>query len=480
LKLFIKRWTASKFSFSRNEVNINAADSRCYTLDGLPLGIELAAARCRHLDPVQLDKKMSSILNSITSGPRDYPQRQQTLRNTIQWSYDLLEPADQRLFRRLSVFSNGWSFAAMENICWNGFDEAGDPEQCLEHLSDYGLTVKLHTENEYKSHRFLQVIKEYAFEKLVEAKEEEEAKMLHCNYYQKLAQHNAEQIWIGTTSVSHLTFRDDYDNIAEALTYAMYKNDQKKTWSLINSLNALYLITGEIGFLFDWLERAGIKSDESSLEKMLADNSKYEVALSLLSAGFIRTTTGNFREGVRDLSVSRQLANETGISQLEATALLLIGITNITTGHFSEAKEVLLKSISICSEHKLMSTIVPAEITLHVVYIEEGKTEQAVNLMETAIADSYSGFMPIVQAYACYQRGYLHYYMKEYDAAGLRFRESISINTKYNLNLNASLPLLGMAMVYTELEMFDTALQSFRDSLDCLRRSGSMVEFECY
>jgi len=368
----------------------------------------------------------------------------------------------------------------MENICWNGFNETGNLQQCIEHLEDYGLIVKLQPGNEYKSHRLLQVIKEYASEKLIQANEEETVKILHCNYYQQLARSNTQLTLMSPVSVSHLTFREDYENIAGALHYAMEVNDQKRTWSLINSLNALYMITGEIGFLFEWLERANIKSDAETIEIMLADNSKVELAFSLLFAGFTRSTTGNFQEGIRDLMISRQFAKEAAIPQIECSALLFLGIANITTGHFETAKSLLLESIELAKQCNQFAIQLSAEITLHVVYVEENKTETAVRLMDKAVTESHFNFMPMVQSYALYQRGFLHYYMQEYEQAKQRFRESIDLNKKYNLNSNASFPLIGMAIVYTELDMQDIALSSFRNSLECLRLSGSNVEFECY
>ena len=392
--LFMQRATESNASIDWNAENRKAAYSICYKLDGLPLGIELAAARCRHITPVQLDKKMGNILDSIGSGPRDYPGRQQTLRNTIQWSYNLLEPADQRLFRRLSVFENGWSFDALENICWKGFGEGGDLQSSVEHLSDFGLTVRTQTENDYQSQRLLQVIREYAPEKLKEAGDEEKLKELHCDYYQRLAQYNAEQIWMNPVNKSHLNFREDYENIAGAFNFAVSRGDQRKIWSLINSLNALYLVKGEIGFLFEGLEKAHIKSDEEGIQKMLACGSKPELALSLLSAGFIRTTTGNFIEGFRDLEASRQLAREAGVTPIEARALLFLGISYITTEYFEKAKELLLECISLCKDQDSVSVKLTAELTLTEIYVEEKQTEKAVKNFDGLINQVHSAFMP--------------------------------------------------------------------------------------
>jgi len=478
--LFMQRAMESNASIEWNAENRKAAYSICYKLDGLPLSIELAAARCRHITPVQLDNKMGNILDSIGTGPRDYPGRQQTLRNTIQWSYNLLEPADQRLFRRLAVFENGWTMDALENICWKGFEERSDLQSSVERLSDFGLTVRMPSENDYPSQRLLQVIKEYALEKMKETGEEEKLRELHCNYYQRMAEYNAEQIWMNPVNKSQLNFRADYENIAAAFNFAVSRGDQRKIWSLINSLNTLYLVKGEIGFLFEGLEKAQIKSDEEGVQKMLAFGSKPELALSLLSAGFIRSTTGNFIEGLRDLEVSRQLAKEAGVTQIESRALLFLGISYITTEYFDKAKELLLECISLCKEQDALSVKLTAELTLIEIYVEEKETEKAVKHFDRLLMQVHNKFMPLVESYAYYRRGYLHYYLKEYELAAQRFRESIAVNQQYNMNLNASLPFLGLAMASTEMEKADLAMSNFRESLECLRLSGSNVEFTCF
>src|SRR5205807_8555880 len=97
--------------------NALALAELCYRLDGLPLAIELAAARIRLLPPQALLSRLSSRLRLLTTGARDLPERQQTLRSTIQWSYDLLQPGEQMLFRRMSVFTGGATLEAIEAVC---------------------------------------------------------------------------------------------------------------------------------------------------------------------------------------------------------------------------------------------------------------------------------------------------------------------------------------------------------------------------
>jgi predicted ATPase/tetratricopeptide (TPR) repeat protein len=478
VQLFMQRAKDSNTSINWDEENLAAAYSICNKVDGLPLAIELSAARCRHLNPIQLEKKLSTVLNSNLTGPVDYPERQKTLRNTIQWSYNLLDKTDQRLFHRLPIFVNGWSYDAMEKVCWEEFKETENLDISLERLIDYGLVVK--TASNYNCYRLLQIIKEYAYEKMVESEEEKSLKDFHCSYFQTLAIINSQKTWAGIADVSHLNFREDYENILEAFQYALEIKDVIKILSLINYLNALYMMTGEIGYLFELIEKATIKSDATSLEEMVKIIPGELLAFSFLSVGFTRSTTGNFNEGLRDLMAARQFAKKVNMPQIEGFALLFMGLANVTMGNFENAKELLLESIQLTRLVNQLPGQLTAEVTLHIVYLEENNVEKATTLLDNAIILSQTSFMPLVQSYALYERGFLHYYLKEYEAALQRFKESDELNKKFNLNLNGSFPLIGFAMVHTELNNFDQAINYFKKSLDCIRTSGNTIEFECF
>lgn len=478
VQLFIQRAKDSNPSINWNEENKAAAFSICTKVDGLPLAIELTAARCRHLSPVQLDRKLNTILNSNLTGPVDYPERQKTLRNTIQWSYDLLDKTDQRLFQRLSVFQNGWSYDAMEQICWEGFNEKEDIESSLDRLIDFGLVVKV--QSDYNCYRLLQIIKEYAYEKLVESEEEKVVKDLHCSYFQNLAIINTQKTWEDIADIRHLKFREDYENIIEALHYAMEIKDYIKILSLLNYLNALYMMTGEIGYLFELIEKADIKSDAGGIAKMKQIIPDNLIAFSFLSVGFTRSTTGNFEEGLRDLEAARQFAKLVNIPQIEAFAFLFMGMPYIALGSLSKAKELLLESIRITREIKQVPGEITAEISLHIIYVEENDLEKAIVLLDDAVVKVKTAFMPLVESFALYERGYLHFYLKEYEEALQKFSECIEVNKKFSFNLNAAFPFIGLAMAYTALDNFELTVPALKDALECIRKSGNDVEFECF
>ncbi len=176
--LFVERATTTEGSFELTEENAGAVAAVCRRLDGLPLALELAAARLRVLSPEALLERLDRALDVLTSGPRDVPERQQTLRAAIDWSHSLLEEHEQRLFRRLAVFAGGCTFADVEAVC-------ADPgESVLDELES--LLDKALVQTDGGRLRMLQTITEYARERLEAAGETDEVALRHARRYASL------------------------------------------------------------------------------------------------------------------------------------------------------------------------------------------------------------------------------------------------------------------------------------------------------
>src|SRR5205085_670682 len=162
--LFISRAQAVKPDFQMTATNAHAIAEVCARLDGLPLAIELAAARIKLLPPQALLARLGQRLTLLTSEARDAPERQQTLRKTIAWSYNLLDAQEQRLFQRLSVFAGGCTLEALEAVCAAFGDEAGTVLDGVASLIDKSLLQQTEQEGEEPRLVMLETIREYGLE----------------------------------------------------------------------------------------------------------------------------------------------------------------------------------------------------------------------------------------------------------------------------------------------------------------------------
>jgi predicted ATPase/class 3 adenylate cyclase len=183
VRLFIERAVAIRPDFQVTNENAPAVTEICARLDGLPLAIELAAARIRLFPPQALLSRLSSRLKVLTGGGRDLPARLQTLRGAIEWSYDLLEEGEKHLFRRISVFQGGRTFEALEAVC--NFDGKLEVNllQSTEGLVSKSLVQQREKHNGEPGFWILETIQEFAREKLTESGEEEELRRQHLTYY---------------------------------------------------------------------------------------------------------------------------------------------------------------------------------------------------------------------------------------------------------------------------------------------------------
>jgi predicted ATPase len=197
----------------------------CHRLDGLPLAIELAAARARLLPPTDMLARLERSLALLTGGPTDAPSRHHALRAAIDWSYDLLQPHEQQLFQRLAVFAGGCTPDVVSAVCGQ-LQAAEDLLPTLASLLDKSLIRQ--DAGEVESGRFymLETIREYAMERLIASHEAEAVRRAHAQYYMALAE-EAEPKLVGNEQPAWLVrLEQEHDNIRAALTWALGGTDR--------------------------------------------------------------------------------------------------------------------------------------------------------------------------------------------------------------------------------------------------------------
>jgi predicted ATPase len=226
--LFVERAQAVKREFALTRENAPAVAAICARLDGLPLAIELAAARIKLLPPSAMLARLESRLNLLTGGARDLPTRQQTLRSTVDWSYGLLNAAEQTLFRRLSVFTGGCTLEGVEAVCDTQGDLGLDVLDGMASMVDKSLAQQVEHVDTETRFLLLSTIREYALECLVKSNDESAARRAHAAYYLVLAEEGAEDVvahpeWLDRFEIEH-------DNFRLALDYLIKTGDAE--WGL--------------------------------------------------------------------------------------------------------------------------------------------------------------------------------------------------------------------------------------------------------
>ena len=264
VRLFVARARAVRPGFAIDAVNAAAVAEVCRRLDGLPLAIELAAARSKVLSPAALLAQLSHQLQLLRGGPRDAPARQQTIRDAIAWSYDLLAPSDQALFRRLAVFVGGFTLEAARAVA----GEAGPTASVTDGLTalvDQSLVRRIDGANGESRFDMLETVREFGLERLAARGEEAEAREQHARMFSQLAA-EAEPALIAGSIASGWFHRldDERGNLRAALTYWLAVGAGTEAMRLAGALVEYWWARSDFGEGRDWCARAlALTSDDT-------------------------------------------------------------------------------------------------------------------------------------------------------------------------------------------------------------------------
>ena len=245
--------------FAVTGTNAGAVAAICARLEGVPLAIQLAAARFKLLPPAALLARLDQQLALLTGGPQDAPERQRTVRATLDWSYQLLTPPQQALLRRLAVFAGGWTLEAIEGVCASAPGESGDILSLLGDLVGQSLVV-MQEQDSRARYRLLETIREYALEKLRDAGEEAPLRDRHFAWCLRLAEEIDAQVWIMAPAPPlQRVLRVEADNFRVALMWSRQEPSGLDELRLALALHGMWNESVNEGLfaLRHALERAG-------------------------------------------------------------------------------------------------------------------------------------------------------------------------------------------------------------------------------
>ena len=336
--LFVERARAARADFVLSAENAKAVAGICTSLDGLPLAIELAAARVKVLPPNALLAHLEGKRLSLTGSARNLPARQQTLRQTIDWGYELLAPAEQRLFRRLSVFAGGWTLEAAEAVCDARQDLGLDVFEGISSLVDKSLVRSADTSSTEARFAMLATIREYGTERLTAAAELDSCRQAHAAYCLILAEEGntsdaAAQIrWLELCDREHA-------NLLAAIEFLIDSRQREWALRLCSALLPFWQGRARFAEATDRLTRALRLADGAP-----ATDARTRAAFAL---GTLWATMGDLAKAIplhgRSWRRSARLATATG----PAVALNAIGICYHLSQRPDDAEAPFAEALSI-------------------------------------------------------------------------------------------------------------------------------------
>lgn len=348
--LFIERAQAMKPDFSVTNANASAVAAVCAYLDGLPLAIELAAARIKHFSPQTLLARLEQGLSVLSGGARDLPVRQQTLHGTIAWSYDLLSPEEQKLFRHLAVFVDGWSLEAAEALCMARGGLTADMLEGLASLVDKSLLRQ--EEQAAGETRFwmLQTLREFGLEQLAKSGELEATRQAHAEYYLQLAEEAQPSLQSTEQGRWMARLEQEYENLRAALGWLLAQARGGGEQSTQQAERALRFCTALSWF---WSIRGYLREGQHFLEQALALRERVSVpmrARALYTAADLAWILDDLERTERWCRESLELFRELGDKVGMADALLLLGTSAWAKGQYMLARTRLEEAAALYQE----------------------------------------------------------------------------------------------------------------------------------
>jgi len=342
IRLFSERAQAVKADFTVTSTNAAAITEICVRLDGLPLAIELAAARSKILAPSALLSRLERRLQVLTGGAINLPARHQTLRGTIDWSYNLLDPGEQTLARRLAVFAHGCTLEAAEAVCDANRDLPLDVLDGLASLVDKSLLSPVDGVEDQPRFAMLETIREYLLERLAEGGELETIGRQHLLYYVELAEQADLELSRSPQGAWLARLRQDHDNLRAALRWAIEHDVPELGVRLVFALYSFWALGGYVSEGRRWVITFLAQAHAAWPAELRAK--------ALQVAALLAVSDGNYiaaRDPVEEsVAIYRQLGDQLNL----ARTLRPLGWVLVIQGEHTRARTILEESAALDRE----------------------------------------------------------------------------------------------------------------------------------
>jgi predicted ATPase/DNA-binding CsgD family transcriptional regulator len=439
----------------------------CRRLDGLPLAIELAAARLKLLPLQVLLERLEHRLAVLTGGPRDLPARQHTLRNTLAWSYSLLPIEEQWLFRVLSVFVGGCTLEAVEHVSYALGGEQAQVMDGVSSLLDKHLLYRSNQGAPGARFHMLETIREYGLEALEAHGELEAARLAHARYYLTLAEEADAHLFSRGEQRWTERLKQEHDNLRAAMQWSVEQEEggQRRdiAWRLAGVLGPFWIDYGYVAEGQQFVERALARREGIAAEV---------VAKALHAAGWLAVMQGEFRRAealcLESLAFYRELRDPREI----ASVLERLGWIALWLGDAPRATTWLEESVALSREvgekDRLAYAIFPLALTIHI-HTGHGDAPRVRSLLDESLTIFKEEHDQAGMAHALYGLGLWHFQQGDAATARACFEESFALLSALGQRLWATQPLYRLGKLAAQAGDLSAAYTFYQQSLALFR-----------
>ncbi len=440
VSLFVARASERKPGFVLTEDNAASVAELCVRLDGLPLAIELAASRVNMLSPAAMLPRMTNRLAFLSAGARDKPERHQTLRGAIDWSYDLLDKDEQSLFSSLGVFAGSCALSAIEAVCAPSCQ--GDVFDGLASLLDKNLVQRVEDSDDPR-YGMLSMVREYALEQLAQAGTLAAARQRHADHYADLAE-EARLAMFGSQQASWIArLRAESDNLRAALAWLLDEAaDTARVRTGAKLLRGIYRfmeVSGRMDEMRTWCTRA------------LARRSCLSLAMQvrmLSNAGWLAQVQGEYEAANTFYEDGLALARRTESPELISLMLHSLGAAAGRQGDYHRAEANMSEAVAIEREAtggEMTPGLAVLLSNLSIVTMNLGDYERSASLLQESLDFKRAQGDQLGIASSLANLGKLALLRQDYAAAESSFRESLALRQRSGDRAGMLSPLSGLA-----------------------------------
>ena len=453
--LLLDRARRTNPSFGLTSANALLLASACVRLEGLPLAIELAAARLKVLTPGELVFRLSSRMEVLASSTRDVPARQRALRNAIAWSYDLLDSGERALFRRLSVFAGGWTLADAGSVCAASGDDA---LAMVESLLDKSLVRRLPGDEQTAEFSMLESLREYAAEQLASHAEAEETRARHAEHYAGLAAQFEAALGLPEEKTWLLRIDRHHADLRAALDYCLGAGRDGWALWLAAALGWYHYTRGDLGHgqaLVDAvLRRTADGYDLAAIGDDAAAGGQTDV---LIAAGVLAFATGEMDRAQDLLSSALERSEGHGHARRAAFACAFLGHVARAGGEWDASADWHRRAEARFREEGSVQGVAWARQDLGLLARDHGDLRNAAELLRASLRDFRELDYPWAAAWSAWGLGTTLSAQGRLDEARPLLAEALRIYTDVNDTRGIAQCLEALAHIASERALYESA-----------------------